>query len=836
MAELTEGAYLILSCISDGPNANLAIDVKGGSDKSAANVQLWRVKKNDSQIWYATKPDGGNTWRFTCSLSGKVLDIYGSNPASGNNVVQNDEWSGSSIDQRWVLTERGSYTWFDQSYTKYAIRCASNTSLALDVYRKGTAEGTNIEVYTYSSSAVNQQFIFVPVPIFSYEGTFRIASYDDPKMCVDISGGATTSGANAIIYSNSDKNNQIFYADRDEDDGTFRFIPAHVLDTVESPEDPNDLASELKKLRCLDIWAKDWNSSAANSRSVCLYKVQDSRRTQKWLPVRAVATTTAKIDGVSYQLYEIRCVDHADYVMDVLGGKAKASANLGVYERHSAYHPYSVTNQLFFFPKALMTGSRLSTPGAINEQSFVRKNAGTIDLTGKKITFSSKYSDFQARYKIRRYTPRRESYTEDPWKNLMDDSVARDGWGDAWYKTFSATPDEKGVVTIPSSAKIFKTYTINSTDSRSIDIIVEIRVLSSNYGPMHVRAKSNTRTSTINLSQLPEIASASLSVGSDASKYNKFYLTGRLTRAANPGYTIENIKARILDSASEPISDWVSSTGQAVDFIATNSLYRLPTQGESLYLEYSILTDDDYVLHEKKALTFYYGSNPRPSISNRTVTNLTDGSCCVEVEVDSLSTMYCMTQVNNTDGMALADGVIRPSSNGRTKWRCMPPLNQNVKIFIVGSDSGTSWGYSEVTVRVDSHLFIWNWEDQTAALLINSDDPPQQTRSYTTDIQFNVPAARMYPVAFSGINVTADLSVEGVTVDENASYQAFAPMPPYTALEDIKKLIRLSGRGIHPVYRTPYGDWNTVGIESIDISKKHVGLTEISVKQRAVED
>jgi hypothetical protein len=152
------------------------------------------------------------------------------------------------------------------------------------------------------------------------------------------------------------------------------------------------------------------------------------------------------------------------------------------------------------------------------------------------------------------------------------------------------------------------------------------------------------------------------------------------------------------------------------------------------------------------------------------------------------------------------------------------------------SNNATDWYLHELTVHVDSHLFIWNWGTNTAAILINSDDPPQQTRSYSTDIQFSTPAARRYPVAFGARATSVDLSVDGVIVDEYASYQSAEPLPPFTGIDDIKRLVSLTGEGIHPVYRTPYGDWYHVGIESVDVSKSKLWLYEAKVKQRAVED
>ena len=174
-----------------------------------------------------------------------------------------------------------------------------------------------------------------------------------------------------------------------------------------------------------------------------------------------------------------------------------------------------------------------------------------------------------------------------------------------------------------------------------------------------------------------------------------------------------------------------------------------------------------------------------------------------------------------------------PKTDGR--WSCCPPIGVDTKIYLIGR-SGTNYIPSNVTVHVDSHLFIWNWDNESAAIIINSDAAPQQTRSFTTAIKYNNPVGRYYAVGFAPKYVTGDLSISGTVIDPDAYYTSVGPMPSNVYLDDIKKLILLSGKGIHPIYRTPYGDWYTVGIDSVDISKTEANWSTASIKQSIVED
>ena len=139
-------------------------------------------------------------------------------------------------------------------------------------------------------------------------------------------------------------------------------------------------------------------------------------------------------------------------------------------------------------------------------------------------------------------------------------------------------------------------------------------------------------------------------------------------------------------------------------------------------------------------------------------------------------------------------------------------------------------------------MWIWNEPnapevyDQYAGILVNSDAPPVQTRTFKTDISFQSPAGRSLPVAFAGRTVDAALNVEGVVVDEDAYYTAAGDVPECASVPYLRKLISLSGDGIHPIYRSPYGDWATVGIENVDLSKTELHLCSAKVTQRAVED
>lgn len=774
MADPVEGTYVIISV-----GSGLAVDVKGASDKSGVNVIQWTPNNGDAQIWALTKPENTN-WQIVNSLSGKCLDVAGSTPASGANVRQYDDTDNLNT-QRWTFATTGSnYTYKSKSYPTYYIRSAGNSNLVLDVSRKGTTAGSNIDIYT-NSSANNQKWILVPVKTFTNEGSYQIRSAADTSMCVTISAASTANSATAIIDSNYDGDNQAFWIDQDDEEFTVVFKAQH-------------------SQKVLDIKG----GTAKDSARIIQYTRHDGLN-QVWLPVQS---GSVKYGKTTYPTFDIRSQAGASFSMDVLGGKASAKTSLGIYTRNNKI------NQRFFFVKVEPRSSVIAAPTALTPTLFTRENAGSITVSGLK--FKGPDNDCQARYKVRTYTANKASYTETAWKALDDDSTSRSGWGDAYTKTFTATAGTDGYRALPFN----KTFSLDATN-RSIDIYIQVRGFRQlSYGKAHGEAKQTI----IQLRQKPTISLSSISMTASDKAVG---LTATL--GSPSGYAIEILRGRILGEDGLPITDWDEVAGaNKLDFNTDGALYRFPEEGEVLTFEYSVLTDEDVLLTDSSAYTFAYSAgslNP----SNPVVTYPEDDSCTATVSSNVAG--KCFIEVSDSRCSRL----VECEASGTNQWRCLPPLNQETNVYVV-SYSGSNAVVKSSKCEVHSHLFIWNWADNSAAILINSEKPPQQNRSFTTDIQYNKPTGRFYPVGFASKYVTGDLSVTGVVIDEDAQYVSSGPIPENTTLPRIKSLIPLSGQGIHPIYRTPYGDWYQVAIENVDFSKQELDYTNVSVKQSALED
>lgn len=782
MAEPSEGTYIILSA-----GSSKAIDVKGASDKSGTNVQQYTKNNGDGQIWSLAKPEDA-TWQIICSLTGQSLDVEAGKVTAGTNVRQ---WSDNNSNaQRWTIeTDGGTFTYNNKSYNTYTIKPTANTSLALDVISGSSANGANIRLWNANGSDA-QKWIFIPVSAFKQEGTYEIVLASDTTMCLDVAGGSTANSSNIQVYSRNDSNAQKFRTDVNDETFLVRLFNANSGKVV-----------DIK------------NAGTTAGTNVQQYTANNSA-SQNWLPVQA---GTVKIDNQTVPVYELRAQIGNNLVMDCKGGGKKAKTNIQVYTKNNSIA------QKFAFVKTEIDGSNLSMPTEVSPTLFTREGPGNVTVTG--LTFVSKNTAFKARYKVRRYKAKRTSYSDSSWKNLRDDSTARSGWGDAWTSTFEATPVE-GLISLPFST----TVTLNST-YRSAEVFIEVRAYQDDYGTGY-KAHGPVRSSTVKVMMKPIVSVSSISFTTGDTLGVKTIMTDSV------GSGCSLLRARLLGSDGIPISEWMTSTDGIVTHYADGSLYRLPTSGENVGVEYNYVDLEGAASYGIAHKVFSYASGN--TITN-SVSYLGHDSCVALVQGTSHSIDHCLIKIPDTQGSHLVSCDLYSTSNGNKQWVVLPPLNKDAEVIIMGSNnSGSTWDYAEVTCRVDSHLFIWNWTDVSgldySSIIVNNDAPPAQTRTYQTGIKFSNPASRIYPIGFSDMSLATELSVEGVVIDDSAEAVWAGPIPEHASLSDISKLIRLSGYGIHPVYRTPYGDWNCVGIESVDISKTAIGYSKASIKQRAVEE
>ena len=189
--DLAPGKYFIVSAIS----SYQVIDVSGASKTNKANVISWRGSGNANQQWEITLDKEGYAI-LTSVNSGKVLDVEGARANSGANVIQ---WQGNGgKNQKWIIKKYGS---------AYLLISALNNNLVLDLTGNQASNGTNVEIWVRNNGK-NQQFQFLPVtPIQAAPGTrvladgvYTMKATQAKNTVVDVEGGSTANGANALTW------------------------------------------------------------------------------------------------------------------------------------------------------------------------------------------------------------------------------------------------------------------------------------------------------------------------------------------------------------------------------------------------------------------------------------------------------------------------------------------------------------------------------------------------------------------------------------------------------------------------------------------------------------
>ena len=630
------------------------------------------------------------------------------------------------------------------------------------------------------------------------QGTYEIVLAADTKMCLDVAGGSTASGANVQVWGRNGTDAQVYSTTIEDNTNYVTFTNIKSGKVLDLAGGKTDNGTNIQ------IWGP--NNTAA----------------QKWILTKVADAASSTL---GYPTYVVRSSAASSRCFDCQGGNKTAKTNIRLWNRNN-----TIAQQFIFFPTERVSND-MEAPGAIMQKVFSRKGTGSVSVTG--LTFNSRYTSFQARYLIRTYDKDTGESSDSSWKNTGTEATTNEGWGENWTPTFSIDSETDDPIILPFT----KSISLNA-DNGPIkrELVIEIRPFGEVNG---YKVHGMTQQSVIPVVLEPEFSVSGMRIHNDTVKK----IVGIETTIANSlGQKCQRLRGRLLGSDGQPISEWVSTSNMFVRHMAGSSLRRLPTEQERITLEYSVITLDGLNVVSSYVHTFTYGSNV-PTI-NPTVNILDDGSECVTVTSATHAYDYCMMVIPDIDGTKLVNAELVPTEGSTKQWKLAPPLNVPTEIIIMGSANGTSFGFASRTVTVNSHLFVWNWRafgsnvplGECAAIIVNTDNPPQQTRQFTTDIKFANPSGRIYPVGFATNMLSLDLSVEGVIIDPNASYQAFDDLPQHTSLEDMYKLIRLSGKGIHPVYRTPYGDWYTVGIESIDLSKLEMGKSSASIKQRAVED
>lgn len=186
-------------------NAKNYCSTYSGCQSSGENMMYLRFsKKGVPSAGFSTAPNApmtppapvaatfknGVTYRIKNANSGLYMQVDGAKAENSANVQQ---WgtSDDTIHDIWRFIDAG------DGYYALISAVGDGATYALDVYGKKTADGTNIDIYTYNGNA-NQLFMFTKNDDGSYKILTKIT---DGKSAVEVANADKSSGANVQQYT-----------------------------------------------------------------------------------------------------------------------------------------------------------------------------------------------------------------------------------------------------------------------------------------------------------------------------------------------------------------------------------------------------------------------------------------------------------------------------------------------------------------------------------------------------------------------------------------------------------------------------------------------------------
>ncbi|MGF7032626.1 beta-glucanase (GH16 family) [Paenibacillus mucilaginosus] len=164
---------------------NLAVGGDWPGDPTASTVLPQTMEVDYVRVYQRPASSGivsGANYKLINVNSGKALDVYSAGTANGTNVdVWTDNGTGA---QQWQALSNG-----DGTFRLVNL----NSGKALDVAGAGTADGTNVAIWEVNGSAA-QKWQFVA----NADGTYKLINPNSGK-ALDVAGAGTGDGTNVQI-------------------------------------------------------------------------------------------------------------------------------------------------------------------------------------------------------------------------------------------------------------------------------------------------------------------------------------------------------------------------------------------------------------------------------------------------------------------------------------------------------------------------------------------------------------------------------------------------------------------------------------------------------------
>lgn len=684
---------------------------------------------------------------------GKSCDVAKGQIASGVNVqlyTDNDTRA-----QAWNIVSAGnSVTIGGTAYPTYFIEIDEDSTLVMEPESQDATAGRNVVIST-KDGGLDQEWAFVPTPLFQSGGVYELRSMLDTDMCVDVSGGSSTKGANVQLYMANGTNAQKFYVTQEAADSwSIRNIGSGMY---------------------VDVYG----SGAAAGTNVQQYTDNDTRA-QRWKPY---SYGTTVIDGKTCKTIGLGSyvTSSADMMMDVRHALTTNKNNIQIY-------PDNGTDAQVF---------ALYPTTAVDPNMPIPVNVTWTELPGS-------YEFSRDRIRAERYYPSwqctlawaAQSSNHYEWRyrsRLMGNLSTKWGEWTAW------TPWETAAVTQEKQVA-WATEGLPATFDAALykQLQYEIQVRSvgvAEAGNLH----SDAAYASVRSMFLPAVSYGTAG-------YSPEGIRIPFTTDYGGGTTTIHISKLTDTTTGAVLYDAAKKNGyrlmyQGLDqegsvLVPFSVLQAMPNDGDAIRIGYRVGSDMWYEhgfdLVADTTLSYNTGSEPvTPTVTmgvGRTLvidaTNLGKRAAWLVVDGKVYDTAYV-------------------GSSG--KLQVPYPFDTDVDIYYTTtSDDGDEWAVAHIFLSKHAELFrqyppahVWNWPEGNF-LLECSTEPMLTDRTLTPVYEANVLDSREYQSVTFAETVQSEYAAEGLLYDGLTESNVAA----------IRALIKAK----HVTYRAPSGEIAEVAI------------------------
>jgi hypothetical protein len=703
---IKDGVYYIISALS----ANLALDVKGASDKSGANVQIYTRNTSDAQKFGVT--NYSDRVQIACALSGRCLDLANNNFTNGANVRQWED--NNSHAQRWDIVPDGkTVTIGGKPYDTYLIK-SHGTNYVCDVDHLNTKPGTNVMIHA-ANGGDNQRWAFVKLDTFqilSAGCTYKIVSAVDEDMVLDVKGESTANGANVMIHPDHDGPNERFVVQL-HDDQTYKII------------DAQSMIKGSKVLKCLD----DKNGGTVKGSNVQIY--QDNGTPAQSFLITPFGSMV--VDGQNVQTFQVESQCGQNLYLDLQDGKGQRGQNVRLWP-----HNTSKAQQWAFVPSSCID-TTLPTPASLTPQTAAINNKNSFALT-----FICNYREFQARCRYRIVSESAKGTGAwSSWKCPLDGLGGNQGWGDAWAPTLKLSienGDQKSTdIPMPEG------YVIDGSTVTAVEVCVQIRAYKG-YENIQTHGNSASKNLTFYFKPTVRVTAAKLHGTGLRIYYESDLLDGGCA------VTVSAMGQTITESGKYGGSGYV--------LIPYDKLAHVPTGEIDVTATVTKGISSD-VASAKIAVT----DEPKRDTREIAITESSYGTYFVTVP--TVSTDDDVT-LNVTCGEMVAATAIKLKTETTRVYESVPPLHKKACVILWAVKTDGTWiAVEKELVGIFDHSYVWTFDGGACVLdLSNSKPGATQEDSISRDVQDYKIISRDYHAYRFSKTKERDLSVTGAIADD----------------------------------------------------------------------